>query len=371
MTSTARIERLRAAADEYERARERVEAEGREDLEVTRDFYHRYLRLLDGYEDSATGSGFQEYIEFQDAVANLMEKVPEDVPGRDAFEAADDTLQQRRLSAADFEQAREDLEPAREYAERLEALADARDDLLAARSEVRDRLAGLEDRIDHLERLLELGEADLEAPVDHLREPIEAYNEAVRDAFVSFRREAPAREMLDLLAQAASYPLVGVRAPPARLHEYVRESDAGEQPLPTLLEYADYSASKLSHYVEDPGQLRTHVATNRTYLTGVDAGPLTVAWPPPPADDLRFRTREYEAVCHRFAPGEVVERLRAVRALPRGTDYERLRTAAAARVELSEDERRRLANGEVERDLEAAREERDQLRAALAGAPDP
>jgi hypothetical protein len=369
--ANARIERLRAAADQYERARERVESVGREALETAAEFHRRYVRLLDGYEDSATGSGFQQYIEFQDEVAALMEEVPEEVPGREAFEAADETLQQRRLSTADFEHAREDLAPAREHAEGLTALADAREELRAARREVQDRLDGLDARIDDLERLLALDDADLDAPTERLREPVETYNDAVRDAFVEFRRGAPAREMLDLLERAAACPLVDVERPPERLHEYVRRSAAGDEPIPTLLEFADYSASKLSHYVDDPDQLRRRVATNRTYLSGLEAEPLTVDWPPPPADELRPRSREYEAVCHRFAPEDVVAALRDVRALARQPDYERLRRAAAARAELTEDERRRLASGAVEDELAAAREERAELGDALEAVPEP
>lgn len=370
MSSEAK--RLRRAAAEYDRVRGEVADVGGEDtLRRAVGAYRNFLRLLRRHEDSATGSGFQEYVQFQDAVADHVEELDEDLPAYDAFEAADDALHQRRLSSSDFENARELLDPAREYADLLVEWEAAEDLLREARADARRRVADLEDRIDHLERLRELGEADLDAPVERLRDPIEAYNDAVGEAFADYRREASAREVLDVVDAADNYPLVGFRTPPTRLAEYLRESEVGTEPITTLLEYADYSAEKLSHYVDDPGALKRHVATNRTYLTELDAGPLTVDYPPPPAESLRYECREYAAVCNRFAPESVLSALRTVRSLPESTDYARLRDAAVALDEMTETERRELERGDVDAELEAARDERDRLRGLLSETPEP
>jgi polyhydroxyalkanoate synthesis regulator phasin len=358
------LQEARARVEELEA---RVAELGEAELERVADAYNGANRLLERYEDRATDyDDFEGYVEFQEAFVDFVEGLPEDLPAREGFEAADETFRKSRLSVEDFERAREQLSEAREYASLLSDYREARGRRSDAEHAVRSRLRELEARVDDLERTLALGAADLDAPVEELRGPVEAYNEAVTEAFDSFRRGVPAREVFALVDVAGSYPLVGFREPPTRLREYVESSPAGEEPIPKLLEYADYSASKLDHYVAEPHELKRHVATNRTYLDRLDAEPLTVEWPPPPASKLRYRTREYEAVVRRFAPEGTVAALRAVRRL--ATDpgwYGDLREAAHAVDELDEDQRSMLERDAVEPALRAAREKRDRLREAL------
>ncbi|MFC7176769.1 DUF7118 family protein [Halosegnis marinus] len=347
------------------------DAGGESAVRGTAGAYHTFRRLLDGNEESATGSGFQAYIEFQEKVADHTDSLDEDLPAYDAFEAADDAVHKKRLSASDFEAAREALAPAREYADLLVEWEAAEDLLREARRDALDRLDALDDETAEAERLLDLGDADLDAPVERLRDPFERYNEAVAADVRELKRNGSARELFDVVAAAESYPLVDFRDPPTRLAEYVREADVGEESVATLLEYADYSAEKLSHYVEDPGALSRHVATNRTYLSNLDASPLEVPYPPPDGETLRYRCKEYAAVCNRFASEETLAALRAVRSLPDETDYERLREAAVALAELGEEGRERLVSGDVAAELDRLRAERAALSDALAAAPEP
>lgn len=361
---------LAAAADRRDRLREQVAEHGEREVRAVADAYRRFGDLLDRYEDSATGTGnFETYLEFQEQVGQLVDGLPDDLPERAAFEEAGDVLEQRTLREKHFRRAREALAPARDLADLLEDWADARETYRDQRRAVADRVERLAERLADLERLLELGDADLDAPVDRLRDPIEAYDEAVGAAFRTFRREASARQVFDVVESAAAYPLVAFSPPPTRLREYVDDAPAGEESIPTLLEYADYSTSKLDHYVEDTAAVKRHVATNRTYLEGLDAEPLTVGWPPPSAERLRWTCREYEAVVHRFADEAVVQRLRTVQALARDPDYERLRESAVALAELDERDREDLASGAVERRRDEAREERADLLAALEEYP--
>ena len=366
----ALVAELREARERVEELERRVADVGRSDLERVADAYNGAIRLLDRYEDRATDyDDFEGYVEFQEAFVDFVEGLPDDLPAREAFEAADGTFQKSRLSGEDFEAARDQLAPAGEYASLLSSYREARERRSDAEHAVRSRLRELDSRVDHLERTLALGAADLDAPVEDLHEPIEAYDEAVREAFDSWEREASAREVFALVAVARSYPLVGFREPPTRLREYVESSEAGQEPIPKLLEYADYSASKLDHYVDEPHELKRHVATNRTYLHRLSAAPLTVGWPPPPASKLRYRTREYEAVVRRFAPEDVVAALREVRRL--ATDPERygdLREAAHAISGLDDEQRSMLERDAVEPALREARAKRDRLREALAEA---
>jgi len=358
---------LRAARAELDDARAAVADHGEERLRTVREAYREATELLDRYEGRATGTGdFAAFVEFQEAFVQLTEGLDDDLPARSAFEAANDLLDQRRLDEDDFERARAELAPAGDLADLLEARDEAREEFEAARRDARRRLRDLGERIDSLERLQRLGEADLDAPVERLRDPVETYNDAVRGAWAEFRREASAREVFRVVEASRAYPLAALPETPPDLRRYVMEAPAGEESIPTLLEYADYSNSKLSHYVEDPAALRTRVGTHRTSLERLDAEPLTVSWPPPDAESLRYRASELVSVVARFAPESVVAAARRLRDLPGRIDYDRLRESALARDELDDRERERLERGAVAEELAAAREERDAVEAALA-----
>jgi hypothetical protein len=335
------------------------------------DLYRSVETVLDRWEERATDwDDFQGYVEFRDDLAGTFEEAPDDVPKRDAFAEADDHVKtgdvSTSLDTADFDAARAALAPVRSIAETYEALESARQERKKLYRRARRRAKEFRERIDSLERLLELGKADLDAPIERLQNPIAAYNESVRDAFETFRREASAREFLSLLERAARTPFVEFKSPPAELLEYVRAQPAGEQPIDELLEYAEYSASKLSHYVDDADLLKRRVATNRTYLERLSADPLCIDWPPGPADTLRFRTRELVSIVDLFADESTVETLREIRSLTRDPEYERLRRAAESDAELTDEERRRLENGTVATELSTAREKLDRLEETLA-----
>lgn len=359
--------RLREVATERRQARERVESVGEDRLRRAKEMYREFHRLLDGYEDTATGSGnFQAFTEFEGKIAALTEDLDGDLPGKDTLEAVDDYLQQRRLSESDFETARRRLDPVGDRVALLDEWEAAREAYADARRAAQRRLDDLDERIAELERLQRLGEADLDAPVERLRDPIERYDDAVQEAFSAFRSNAPAREVLAAVERAEAFPLVEFDPPPSELLAFVNTHEPGGEPIPTLLEYAGYSNSKLSHYVDDTAALKRAVGTRRTYLRSLDAEPLTVGWPPPPADHLPWLVRAYRSVTVRFADDDVIAALRAVRALARREDYDRLRESALARAELATEERERLASGAVAEELQAAREERADIEAALA-----
>ena len=366
---TAPVAALEAADERLEGLRAEPPADP-EAVDTVADAYESVAEVLDRWEDRATDwDDFEGYVEFRDALSETLASVPEDVPESEAFLAADDHVKtsgvSKSLTEADFEAAREALAPAQRYADYREELSAVEDRYRRAYRIAERRRREVDDRIDDLGRLRRLGDADLEAPVERLREPVERYDAAVTDAFDAFRREAPAREFLGVVRTAAGYPLVDVRAPPSELQAYVESTPAGDHPVPELLEYAEYSTSKLSHYVEEPSLLKRRVATNRTYLEELSAAPLCVGWPPPPADRLRFRSEELLSVVDRFAGEKTVRAVRAVRARTRDDDYDRLRETAVARAELTDAERRRLESGAVAEELEELRERRRRLTAAL------
>ncbi|WEL18916.1 Uncharacterized protein SVXHr_2773 [Halorhabdus sp. SVX81] len=366
---------LQRAATAHEEARDRVEAAGENRLQQLREHYEEMAGLLDRYEAQVTSDGetdvdMEAFIEFQEEIARFVETLPEDIDHREAFETVDETMHQKWLKSADFETARAALEPIGDLVERLEERERTLERYREARHDVAVRERELAARIAELEDLVALGDADLDAPVETLREPIEAYNQAIAEAFDRRKHEDSARELLAFAETTAAYPLVDYRLPPEDLVAYVTDSEAGTEPVPTLLEYADYSVSKLEHYVPDARRLKRNVATHQTYLRRLDSGPLTVSWPPPAAEELRWRCRELIALVGRIAPEAVVTKLRTVRGLARTSDYERLRESIRAREQLTDAERDRLARGDVEAELAALGDERDQLTAALEAHPE-
>ena len=358
-------ERIRKLRSELEESDVPVER-----LETLVDLYRSVEEVLDRWEERATDwDDFQGYVEFRDDLAETLEAAPEDVPKREAFAEADEHVKtgdvSTSLDASDFDAARASLEPVRSVVETYEALESAREERGKLHRRARRRAKELRERIDSLVELRELGEADLDAPIDRLREPIETYNESIEDGFGEFRRETSAREFLSFLEGAARTPFVDYEAPPAKLLEYVRTRPAGERTVDELLEYAGYSSSKLSHYVEDADLLKRRVATNRTYLERLSADPLRIEWPPQSADVVWFRTRELVSLVGRFVDETTIETLREIRSLTRDREYERLRRAARSDAELTDTERQRLESGAVAAELTAAREGLDRLEDAL------
>jgi hypothetical protein len=366
----ALIDDLESAHRAAENAHARVEERGEGDLEAVAEQYDRLQELFDTYEEEATGDGdFEVFIRFQEEMEKFVDGLPADLPHRECFEEVDDVMQQRRLTESDFAEARDALSPAADDAALLEERDATRNRYEKLRTRAERRVRELDERIADLEELVAMGEADLDAPVERLRDPIDAYNDAVTDAFREFEREESARTVLGFVETTAAFPLVDFRQPPTRLTEYVETHSPGTEPIPTLLEYADYSKSKLDHYVDDATALKTAIGASQTYLRRLDGGPLTVSWPPPAAAELRFLARELIQVTGRFAPEAVVAEARTVRGLTDREDYDRLRRSAQAREQLDDAERERLQSGAVEADLDATRAAREELAATLSELP--
>lgn len=368
------LDELADADAACDRVDDRIAEYGEDTVERVADAYDRATDLLDRYESTATGTGrenFKKFMEFKSNFSSLVEELDDDLPERGAFEAAEEEIDKNRLSEGDFERARDALGPASEVAGLLDERRDAGARYHEARRDVGKAVADLREEIADRERLVELGDADLDAPVEEIRRPIERYDEAVEEAFAEFKAEASAREVLAFVDATRDYSLVEYRAPPETLAEYVASNEAGTETVADLLKYADYSNSKLDHYVDDPTALKRAVATNRTYLERLDAGPLRIEWPPKSAADLRWRVDELVSVVARFADEDVVATLRDVQSVVRDEDrFEHLRTAAEARTELSDAEREKVESGAVADELAELRERKAELETALDEYPE-
>ena len=379
------VDDLRAAADRVADAEAAIDDHGEASVEAAADAYRNATRLLDSYEDSATGTGdFTAYLQFQTEILALVDSLPDDAFAADAFQRVSDRLDKRRLNESDFEFAREQINTAEEAVELLEQREAAIAAYREARGDADARLAELRAEADRLRELQRLADVDLDVSTEPLGERVDEYNTAVRAAFERFRNNCPARELLTLLDDAAERPLVGVDRPPADLLEYITTNPAGDEPLAALIEYADYSPSKLEHYVDDPGALRTSVAVHQTYLDRLDADALCVGWPPAEAATLRARLDELAPFVRRLESGVTVDsdagadsddtpddtaieaaRRRLAR-LTREEAYDRRRAVAVAEHELDDEAYERVASGAVDDDLAAVTDAIDAIETALA-----
>ena len=364
------VARLKEAHEQLQQAQEQVDEFGQEELEQLAEAYNGFVALLERYEDQVVGDegDFQTNIEFQSQIAEFTEELADDILLAETFDECNEHLKQRWFKTSHFEHVYEQLEPVADLVDRLETYEQRRTEYRNARKQLGQRIHDLEDKIATLERLVRLGDADLDAPTEQLREPIETYNEQVTDAFATFRRERSAREVLSFLDTTTAYPLVPFEKPPAELYSFVQDNPVGDEPLSKLVDYADYSRSKLDHYVDNPDQLKHIVGGQKVFLSGLDSEPLRIDWPPPSADKLRYRCRELTAVVNRLDQ-DVVETLRAVEQLPRETNYDQLRNSVMAKESLTDEERKRIQEEDIETQLSEAREQKARFIDALEAAP--
>lgn len=379
---------LQAAADRVAEAEAAIDEYGEASVEAAADAYRQAIRLFDSYEDRATGTGdFTGYLQFENEFLALVESLPDDILAAEAFERVSDRLDKRRLSESDFNYAREQIEDAHEAIELLEERDEAKQAYRQARQAAKQQRKTLQAEADRLRELQRLADVDLDRSLEPLSGRVSAYNDAVSDAFEQVRRQRAARELFDLLAAAADRPLIDVRRPPSELVDYIDSSPAGTEPLATLLEYADYSPSKLEHYVEDPGALRTNVSVHRTYLDRLDSEPLHVGWPPAEAATLRARLDELRPITRRLdrvftEPLEAGETEDTAADRPGGTnrieiarrrlwrfsrtaEYDELREIAQAKSRLDDEEFERVASGAVADDLAAVTDAISEIDTAL------
>lgn len=325
--------------------------------------------LLDGYEDRATGTGdFAGYLEFRQAFDDLVEGLDTDLPHRSAFEGAQTALDHRRLAEHHFEEARSALAPVREAVEALDALEAAEDEVGRFRRSLQDRLADLEARRDQLDDLSRLDPSTLETSVATLRDPVERYNEAVAADFERYLADTPSRAVMTTYDRLAHFALLEVEGPPPSLRGFLEDHPVGDEPVPRLLEYLEYSRSKLGHYVAEPGHVLGELRPHAPYLEGLSAAPFRIDWPPPEADTMRWTARELHQAANRFAAEGTMATLREVEALVRDDDrYETLRTAARARHDLDDAERDLVTSGRVEEELSRVDERIDRIATAIEG----
>lgn len=321
--------------DEYEELRSLIEDVGEERAEETREAYETLDEALEEYREDATGTGdFRKYIEFRNIAVALEEQLDEgdDAHLKDAFESALSRLDAQTLRDKHFRGARSDLERVEEFVGKYERYEELRDEL-------RDELGALEKRKENLEQKIDdteerLGQAREAEGIDvsPLREAVEEYNERVRRNFEEFVSEAPAVEVARLGEKTHDAPLVEdapvERGTAERLSEYV-----GDETVERVLELADESDAKLSHYVDDTDGFRD--AVPRTFFETASAEAFELGYEPEGV--VRRLVPELVSLVSFFADEETVAALRRVGGMAERGEYEPMRRALSAREEAGAD----------------------------------
>jgi hypothetical protein len=298
--------------EEYKKVRERVREVGEERAEKTHDLYETVDKNLERYREDATGHGeFKKYIELRSIVAGVEEKLDEeDVYMSEEFEDALSHLDGRTLRDKHFRRARAGLEDVKEFTESYERYEKLEEELEDGLGGLEKRKKELRDGIDKAEE--RLGKACEAEGVDAspLREAVKEYNEDVHEDFEAFLHEAPAVEVARLGEKTLDSPLVedapvehGIAE---RLSRYVDEETAGR-----VLELADASDGKLSHYVEDTAGFRDVVP--RTFFETASAERFELSYEP--ENVVLRRIPELVSLVSSFADEDTVAVLRRVGAM--------------------------------------------------------
>lgn len=338
--------------EEYEEVRDRVREVGEERAEKTHDLYETVDKNLERYREDATGRGdFEKYIELRSIVADVEEELDdEDVHMSGEFENALSHLDARTLRDKHFRRARAGLEEVKEFAETYERYEELKDELKDELRSLEKRKKELRSEMEETKERLEKAREAEEIDASPLREAVEAYNEGVREDFDAFLREEPAVDVARLGEKTLDSPLVDdapvERGVAERLSRYVDNETVGR-----VLELADASDGKLSHYVEDTAGFRD--AVPRTFFETVSAERFDLSYEP--EDVVRRRIPELVSLVSSFADEDTVAVLRRVGAMAERGEYEPMRRAVVAGEEAGADAE------EIDERLEELRDEKERV----------
>ncbi len=361
------LEELATAQDDVKAAKAALGDLDEETASELREAYVYAIDLLDSYEDRATGTGdFGGYLEFRQRFDQFVEGLDDQLPYRPRFEQAAEDVDRRRLSSGDFDNARNELTEVSQIVDTLDQLHEARKRLKSIRKRAVARRRDLMQRRDRLAELAGLDPTALDAPVHELRETISTYNEGVRTDHRRFTHDVPVRTVLEIYDHLSYFALLDIDAPPSVLVSFFENHPVGEEPVSKVLEFLDYSRSKLDHYVDDAGHFLGEVRPHSPYLEELSSEPFTIEWPPPERERFLWHLRELRQAVARFGSDETIAHLRDLEAACRdGESYSRQRSSAVLREELDAAERDMVLDGEAETKLAHVESQIEKLDALL------
>lgn len=349
--------------EELRELRATVEEVGEERAETTRALYESLEDAIEEYREEAAGHGnFEKYVEFENIVVAFENTVEEeDVYLQDDFEKALGRLDQRTLQDKHFRRALNDLVDVEELCDDYERYTQLRDELRDELGSLERKVGELDGRIEELEEGIEKARGVEDVDVSELRDAVETYNERVRDDFKEFVRTAPAVEVARLGERISDASLLedvpAEEGDAERLAEYV-----DDESVDRVLELADSSDGKLSHYLDDTEGFRS--AVPRLWFESSNADSFVISYEP--EGTVKYKTRELVPLVAEFADDTTIDALRRVKRMAERGEYSRMRSALVDRREVGDDaESMEKELEEVRTERQRAKERAERIRDAL------
>lgn len=252
--------------------------------------------------------------------------------------------------------------------EPLEEIAGLRDERNRVEKEIRRQKKARRKKRRELEerarRLRSLRDTRLdpgaEEYIHSIQERLDRVNErivGVLDALVS---NAPTREVIRLLGDVGIRPELGLPRAPDKsgLMGFLGSHPVGNEPIYRVLEYADYSDSRLSHYVDRPREFKDAMSANLAYLEKItDIRRLAPKLQVEPGGMLARRLSALTSLVSRAGSlvekdtSGLVQELREMRREVLSGEYARHFSSYRRIQRLSQEERRLVEAGAVEDEL--------------------
>lgn len=361
---------LDEAIQELTQKRRTLREEGIEEVREARGLYHELQRYIDRYREPATGHGdFESYIEFQSVLAEIEEQLDGGVYGERGFRDAIQRFESRTLREKHFRRAENDLQGVRETVEVLERVEEIEDELRSERGRLGKRRKELEREIDDLERGIREASEAPDADASRLESLLDSYNEAVEREYESWLSSAAAREVVGHVYRASGMPLIEAEGVDRSTVEALEVSEVGDESVERLLELAEYSDSKLQHYVDDPTRFRSELPT--AWFRVADAEPYKLS-PDMQEGVVERLVPELVRVVSEFASERTIEVLREIGDLARCGRYSGMRRALMARQTTGGVDAESLQEEKqgMERELDQVRDDLERIDEALSNPVD-
>lgn len=313
---------------ELKRARQRIEDIGLEKAKKTHDFYSELSETMEEYREDAVGTGdFETYVEFQGILDDLLQRInnsQNEVYRAEDFERVIDGFEKRVIRESDFRRAESRLADVRELAETIDRVREIEKELRYEKGRLERRKSELESRLKRVGRKIDTAKGVSDIDPSPLISIIESYNSSVETDFEEFYNSAPSIKVARLGEKARDLPLADIKPLDKETVEILRRTGMGQKTVSEVLEYADYSNSKLSHYIERPDEFRRNVSQTWFKLLSADDFKISVETP---QNLIKHKVPELIRIVDEFGSEETVRRLREIHSVAEKGEYAPMRRA--------------------------------------------
>ncbi|MDY6765077.1 MAG: hypothetical protein SV377_05240 [Halobacteria archaeon] len=313
---------------ELKRARQRIEDIGLEKAKKTHDFYSELSETMDEYREDAVGTGdFETYVEFQGILDDMLERVKknqDEIHRPEDFERVIDDFEKRVIRESDFRHAESTLSDVRELSETIDRINEIEKELRYEKGKLERRKSELESRLKSIKRKIDTAKGVSDIDPSPLVSLIESYNSSVETDFEEFYNNAPAIKVARIGEKARDFPLADIKPLDKETVRILERTGMGRKTVSEVLEYADYSDSKLSHYIDKPEEFRRNVSQTWFKLLSADDFKISVETP---QNLIKHKVPELVRVVGEFGSDETVRKLREIHSIAERGEYAPMRRA--------------------------------------------